>query len=61
MTANLPLAWAHLTQDDWRAVDAGFAGASDPLHGAGTAEYDALFRRIVTLAPPPIGVGPSAG
>ena len=53
----LPLARAHLTQDDWRAVDAGFAGAPDPLHGAGVAEYDALFRRIVTLAPPPIGAG----
>jgi branched-chain amino acid transport system ATP-binding protein len=55
----LPLARAHLTADDWRAVDAGFATATDPLHGAGAAEYDALFRRIVTLAPPPIGVGPA--
>jgi hypothetical protein len=24
-----------------------------------TAEYGALFRRIVTLAPEPIGLGPS--
>jgi branched-chain amino acid transport system ATP-binding protein len=55
----LPLARAHLTADDWRAVDAGFATATDPLHGAGAAEYDALFRLIVTLAPPPIGVGPA--
>ena len=55
----LPLARAHLTEDDWREADAGFAAATDPLHGAPGAEYDALFRRIVTLAPPPIGVGPA--
>ena len=36
------------------------AGHSDPLFGAQvSAEYDALFRRIVTLAPAPIGVGPA--
>jgi hemerythrin-like domain-containing protein len=57
----LPLARTHLTFDDWMAIDEAFTGHSDPLFGlkAG-AEYDALFRRIVNLAPPPIGVGPPA-
>jgi hemerythrin-like domain-containing protein len=58
---RLPLARLHLTGDDWRAVDDAFGRNGEPLVGAqaGT-EYDALFRRIVNLAPPPIGVGPPA-
>jgi hemerythrin-like domain-containing protein len=56
----LPLAREHLTADDWKEIDDAFAGHGDPLFGAKVnAEYDALFRRIVTLAPPPIGVGPT--
>ena len=56
----LPLAERHLTSGDWEAIDAAFAGHTDPLLGAEAgAEYDRLFRRIVNLAPPPIGVGPS--
>lgn len=55
----LPLAERHLTPDDWAAIDDAFAGHTDPLLGANAdAEYRRLFRRIVTLAPPPIGVGP---
>ena len=56
----MPLARAHLSPDDWRAIDEGFGGHVDPLHGATAGEYDELFKRIVTLAPPPIGVGPDA-
>ena len=57
----IPLARAHLTPEDWKEIDAAFAGHGDPLFGADAgAEYDALFRRIVTLAPPPIGVGPNS-
>jgi hemerythrin-like domain-containing protein len=56
----LPLARTHLTPDDWREIDAAFAGHTDPLFGTKAgAEYDALFRRIVNLAPPPIGLGPA--
>jgi hemerythrin-like domain-containing protein len=55
----LPLAREHLTRADWDEIDAAFAGHTDPLMGAKAGgEYDALFRRIVHLAPPPIGVGP---
>jgi hemerythrin-like domain-containing protein len=55
----LPLARRHLTRADWDEIDAAFAGNSDPMVGvAAGGEYEALFRRIVGLAPPPIGVGP---
>jgi hemerythrin-like domain-containing protein len=55
----LPRAREHLTADDWREIDAAFSGNADPLVGAAAgADYEALFRRIVNLAPPPIGVGP---
>jgi hemerythrin-like domain-containing protein len=56
----LPLAEKHLTAADWQEIDAAFLGHTDPLLGtaAGT-EYEALFTRIASLAPPPIGVGPA--
>lgn len=55
----LPLAEQHLTAGDWRTIDAAFVGHSDSLFGAKAgAEWEQLFRRIVNLAPPPIGVGP---
>jgi len=55
----MPLAEKHLTPEDWRNVDAAFVGNNDPMLGieAG-AQFDDVFRRIVNLAPPPIGVGP---
>ena len=55
----LPLAEKHLAAADRKEIDAAFEGHADPLLGAQAAErYEALFARIVTLAPPPIGVGP---
>lgn len=55
----IPLAEAHLTPGDWEAIDAAFEGNTDPLFGAHqNAGWDELFRKIVHLAPPPIGVGP---
>jgi len=56
----LPLAERHLTEGDWSEIDAAFSGNADPLFGeAPTEDYRKLFRRIVNLAPPPIGVGPA--
>jgi hemerythrin-like domain-containing protein len=56
----IPLAQTHLTADDWKEIDEAFAGHSDPLFGhASGAQYDELFRRVVNLAPAPIGLGPS--
>jgi len=57
----LPLAAAALTAEDWAAIDAAFASNSDPIVGAAaTREFRSLFRRIVSLAPPPLRVGPEA-
>jgi hemerythrin-like domain-containing protein len=54
----LPLAEKHLTNGDWEAIDAAFLGHTDPMFGAEVgAKYDELFRRIVWLAPAPIGLG----
>jgi len=60
-TEVIPLAEAHLTPPDWEAIDTAFLDHADPLLGeAAREEYHELFRRIVNLAPPPIGVGPSS-
>ena len=57
----MPLAEKYLTAEDWKAIDDAFLGHSDPMVGADAgSEYQALFTRICNLAPPPIGVGPSA-
>ena len=56
----LPLAKKHLTPGDWEAIDAAFAGHTDPLLGAEAgAKYHELFQRILNLSPPPIGLGPT--
>jgi len=57
----MPLARRVLDARDWAAIEAVFAAHRDPLAGAGTDDYEALFQRIVALAPAPIGLGPPAG
>jgi hemerythrin-like domain-containing protein len=55
----LPLAAKHLTPTDWARIDAAFTGHTDPLFGLeASATHAKLLRRIVNLAPPPIGIGP---
>ena len=55
----LPAAEQSLTPQDWAPIDAAFASNDDPLVGIDASrEMRELFRRIVHLAPPPIGVGP---
>jgi len=55
----LPLARTYLTKEDWDAIDEAFLGHADPLVGVEAGnEFRGLFRRIVNLAPPPIGLGP---
>jgi hemerythrin-like domain-containing protein len=57
----LPLAVRHLAASDWNAIDAAFLGHTNPLLGMEQGdEYRDLFRRIVNLAPSPIGVGPAS-
>lgn len=56
----LPMAEKYLTPADWLEIDTAFLGHTDPLLGADVGpKYDALFTRIVNLAPPPVGVGPA--
>jgi hemerythrin-like domain-containing protein len=59
-TEAIPLAQKYLTPADWDEIDAAFLDHADPLLGDTTREdFRDLFRRIVNLAPPPIGVGPA--
>jgi hemerythrin-like domain-containing protein len=53
----MPLARKHLTAEDWKSIESGFAERKDPLAGADALDFRALFSRIVNMAPPPIGLG----
>jgi hemerythrin-like domain-containing protein len=55
----LPAALRVLDANDWKEIDAAFAGNVDPLNGRFPRDpmYDRLFTRIVTRAPAPIGLG----
>ena len=59
----IPLAQKYLTAADWAEIDAAFLDHTDPLLGSAAEQEDfrGLFRHIVNLAPPPIGVGPAHG
>ena len=57
-----PLARTLLAADDWAKIDRAFEENRDPLASArDTRDFEKLFSRIVSLAPPPIGLGPVAG
>ena len=57
-----PAAAEYLTAADWDEIDAAFSGHTDPLFGADAGfEYQEIFRRIVALAPAPLGAGPELG
>lgn len=52
----LPLARKGLAADDWAGIDAAFEANKDPWAGP-SGEFQALFKRIVTMVPAPYGVG----
>jgi len=55
-----PLAEKLLSAGDWAALDRAFNVNVDPLAAdRNERDFRKLFSRIVNLAPPPIGVGPS--
>jgi hemerythrin-like domain-containing protein len=55
----LPRALDALSADDWMVIDAAFSANDEPIPGLSPRQdFDALFRLIVAMAPPPIGVGP---
>lgn len=52
----------HLTEADWQSIETAFAANDDPLLNVESRkDFDELFRKIVNLAPPPYGLGPSEG
>ena len=53
----MPLAERTLTPEDWRAIDEAFDANRDPIAGIHERDFEALFTRIVNLAPAPIGFG----
>jgi hemerythrin-like domain-containing protein len=53
----LPLAERAFTAEDWREVDAAFAGNDDPIADLREQDFEKLFSRIVALAPEPLGLG----
>jgi len=55
-----PIALSVLTPLDWITIDAAFDEHIDPLAAEREEkDFDRLFFRIVSIAPPPIGVGSS--
>ena len=57
-----PLAEKLFTPEDWIALDRAFKAHADPLASdREEKDFRRLFSRIVSLAPPPVGVGPSSG
>jgi len=53
----LPMAERAFTAEDWREVDAAFAGNDDPIADLREQDFEKLFSRIVALAPEPLGLG----
>lgn len=53
-----PIAKAVLNTDDWDRLEKGFSANKDPISGGGVVQnMEALLRRIIDIAPPPIGNG----
>ena len=56
-----PLAEKLFTRSDWEAIDKAFQANADPLaNDRNERDFRKLFSRIVSLAPPPFGVGPAS-
>jgi hemerythrin-like domain-containing protein len=56
----MPLAERVLTAQDWAEIEAAFASHRDPLAGVSPeADHEALFRRILSIVPAPLGLGPA--
>ena len=53
----LPLAERHFTPQDWKVVDEGFSSNKDPIAQIKEKDFQALFSRLLALAPAPVGLG----
>ena len=53
----LPLAERYFTPQDWKVADEGFSSNTDPIAQVKEKDFQALFSRLVSLAPEPVGLG----
>jgi hemerythrin-like domain-containing protein len=53
----LPAAERLFNAEDWKAIDEAFDVNQDPIAGIKERDFHALFSRIVSLAPAPVGFG----
>jgi hemerythrin-like domain-containing protein len=53
----IPRAEKALQAEDWAAIEAAFRGNSDPIADLREKDFNALYQRILTLAPAPVGLG----
>ena len=53
----IPLAERNFTPADWKVVDEGFAANANPIAQLKEHDFEALFTRLVNLAPAPVGLG----
>jgi hemerythrin-like domain-containing protein len=60
-TELFPAARRALPAEDWRVIEAAFAGNDDPIADLREQDLERLYSRIVSLAPAPIGSGESWG
>ncbi len=57
-TTVMPMAKKGLLPEDWAQIDLAFANNEDPLFGVkARTEYTELHKRIVNIAPDPVGLG----
>jgi hemerythrin-like domain-containing protein len=55
----IPRAERALKPEDWADIEAAFAGNADPIADLRNSDFEALYQRILTLAPAPVGLGDS--
>ena len=53
----IPLAEKVLTEQEWKIIADAFGANRDPIAGVKEKDFEALFTRIVNLAPAPVGLG----
>ncbi|MEO8145803.1 MAG: hemerythrin domain-containing protein [Betaproteobacteria bacterium] len=53
----IPRAEKALLAEDWAAIEAAFAGNNDPIADLREQDFHALYQRILSLAPAPVGLG----
>lgn len=54
----MPLAERYLNDNDWAEVAAAFRDNNDPMFGSARSDhFRQLFRKIVNMTPPPLGLG----